>query len=428
MGLNPKLEAEVLRRLASEKPDGALAEMLEIVNYSNKDERFNLYHQAKRDEWAIENLREKHPGILLHITGQDIVLCVDKNNCTIFCQMNKVFQRLLKESLEARYIRCIETYALLHPGPLPDIQRHGTHWTTWLLERPELDFRNPANDPRQAISSVLHLCYGPETGHTIPKEGPHVKPHSKKGIKPWPHVQIQQEKLRHGALAIQTKILQWIFRLIEPELCQEYEAVCKEIADNRAAAGTEDYSTLRNEVDAFAMIAVLTNAHTADHIDSMDWIGGFAGLLVAGEFKGGDLFMRQLGLLIESKSGTVEFMRGRELRHSIDTYSGTRVVTVNAIPELIRKWYYTPVEERGKPMKAKPKKAKKVAKKGKSIEVEGGELVEDGGEESASDEKAEGESSDDGGEGSGAEKVESESVPKMTVSRKRKRAALSESL
>jgi hypothetical protein len=333
----------------AEKHDGALEEVLQIMNSANGQNDFNPYFQAKRDEYTINVLKEVNKDILLHITGQDIVLCLDKNNSTIFCQLADTFKRLLKKSLEQNVIQAYETYSTLHHGPLPDVQRHGIHWSNWLLKRPDLDFRNPANDPRLAKSVVFHFKYGCVTGRPVPKEkGPLTKADSSTNIADYPHVIAQQEKFLHGALAIETAILKWIFHLLEPELCDRYKTISQELANFKASRGEQYLSTLRDEVDPFGMVAVLINAHTTDHTDQSDWKRGFAGLVALGEYEGGDLLLRELGLLIEAKSSTAQLMRGRELRHSISEYTGSRFCLVCVTPEGIRVWAEERINSRAK--------------------------------------------------------------------------------
>lgn len=61
------------------------------------------------------------------------------------------------ETLELRGRRVAKvTFEDVDAIPTPDMTRHGLHYCQWLVERPELDFRNRGNNPRKAKSGVYH--------------------------------------------------------------------------------------------------------------------------------------------------------------------------------------------------------------------------------------------------------------------------------
>lgn len=54
------------------------------------------------------------------------------------------------------------------------------------------------------------------------------------------------------------------------------------------------------------------------HKDFSDWNHSFTALVPLGNFEGGDLLIRQLGLRIEGLFGCAQFIRGKDLFHPIN--------------------------------------------------------------------------------------------------------------
>jgi hypothetical protein len=52
--------------------------------------------------------------------------------------------------------------------------------------------------------------------------------------------------------------------------------------------------------------------------------------------EGGDLLIRQLGLRVEDPSGCAQFIRGKDLFHSITKWTGRRFVVVNVTHQAVR--------------------------------------------------------------------------------------------
>lgn len=332
LALSRKLEAKVAGRLEDEHDpswrDPSFVEMFQILNSINRTSEENVYHQAQRDEWAVKNN-------LFHRVTADIVLVSDAKEQPIDFQLSKSVEQLLGPSVQEDIIKSFKIYSRLHPVPLVDRQRHGIHWSRWLVERPDLDFRTLAGEP----SGAYHLGHSTMTGHplALDGDGPYRKADSGERIQAWPLVIEAQEKLRYGALGACTGILGCLLKIIDPKLHAEYEQVCRTFAEFKAARNEEDHLT-RRKGDLFMMRALLINVHTTDHLDKSDWKYGFAGLVIVGDWEGADLLLRQLGLQISAPPGTAQLMRGGELRHSTTTYRGTRALPVCVIPQGVRKW------------------------------------------------------------------------------------------
>ncbi|KAH8744003.1 hypothetical protein F5883DRAFT_655439 [Diaporthe sp. PMI_573] len=141
-------------------------------------------------------------------------------------------------------------------------------------------------------------------------------------------------KLRFGALGVCTEAVSFFFRLLEPDLFEEYQSIVEQIRKFNSFAHFET----RKVQEPFAMRALLVNLMTNERKDHGDWQCGLAGLTLSGSFEGGDILLRDLGLQISCPPGSVQLLRGRELRHSITKYSGRRFVVVHTNHEAVRRW------------------------------------------------------------------------------------------
>lgn len=146
------------------------------------------------------------------------------------------------------------------------------------------------------------------------------------------HVFHQLVKLRYSAFGAGTEISKFFFEILEPALLQQYIRVAGEVAKLGVPVET------RRSGEPFVMRALLVNLMTYEHQDTGDWHHGYAFLLPLGDFTGGDLVLRELGLQIEAPPGCVQMLRGRELRHSITNWSGRRFVCVNTTHDAVRRW------------------------------------------------------------------------------------------
>ena len=281
--------------------------MLDIAKKGIPRAVSNPYHQAKRNQYALEH------KLFYHVREVDILMVIDEDRNVIYFQLWSALNRLLGMQVEEMTIDSFEKYSTLAPGALPDATRHGLHWTDWLKEHPEFDFRNPANDLRQAKSIVYHLGGYCATGDSQGKKGVHPTADSSSRVADWPHVQRQQEILRYSALGGITETLRFLFQRLDPELMEQYEEVAREVAKLENIP----FQT-RRDIDPFVTKAILVNLHTTEHKDTSDWNRGFAALVPVGNFEGGDLLIRQLGLRIEGLSGCAQFIPGKDLFHPID--------------------------------------------------------------------------------------------------------------
>ncbi|RYP13953.1 hypothetical protein DL767_010475 [Monosporascus sp. MG133] len=324
---NKELEGKVRKQMQGDSPDAAFNDMIRMVRRGLMKKTFNPYTQSERDEYAV-----KHG--LLHCVEADIVMVLDKANHVIAFQFSDAFGELLTKNVENEVTASLDTFSTLQPVPVPDMTRHGLHWVDWLAERPDLDFRIRENDPRRAKSGVYHFGGHCETGDPNGKKCPFpTRDSTVRTMHGQSQVLPQLHKLRFSAFGACTELARFFFGLLDPELLRQYTRVAAEVGK----LGFVPFETRRQE-DPFVIRALLVNLMTNEHRDLSDWQRGFAALVPVGDFEGGDLVLRGLGLQIRSPPGCVQLIRGRELRHSITRWKGRRFVVVNATHDAVRKW------------------------------------------------------------------------------------------
>ncbi|KAI1076942.1 hypothetical protein F5B20DRAFT_593578 [Whalleya microplaca] len=312
--LNHELEALILR----------------LVKFCIKQESFNPYHQAQRDEYAVAH------DVFYYIEDTDVVLVLDKSANVIAFQFSDAFRHLLTKAVEKEVTESMETFSSLYAVPLPDMTRHGLHWIDWLVKHPEFDFRIPENDPVMAKSGVYHFggrCGNGDPGVDTTRDL--QTRHEGKG-----HILMQMQKLRYSAFGACTELVTFFFNLLDSDLLAQYRKVANEVSK----LGYIPFET-RRQNEPFVLRTALVNLMTNDHRDQSGWHHGLTGLAPVGDFEGGDLLLREAGLRIESKPGCVQLIRGKELRHSISEWSGRRFVIVSSTHEAVRRRAYGQMEE-----------------------------------------------------------------------------------
>jgi hypothetical protein len=192
-----------------------------------------------------------------------------------------------------------------------------------------------------ANPGVYHIGYRCKTGDPNGRDTPGpTKDSPGKRVPDDGHVYHQLAKLRYSALGACTEISKFFFQILDPALLQQYIRVADEVSELESIPfGT------RRSGEPFVMRALLVNFMTNEHKDTGDWRHGYAFLLPLGEFEGGDLVLRELGLQIQSPPGCCQMFRGRELRHSITKWTGRRFVCVNVTHEAVRKWAFRQMGE-----------------------------------------------------------------------------------
>ncbi|KAI0480739.1 hypothetical protein GGR56DRAFT_671825 [Xylariaceae sp. FL0804] len=329
--VNTQLETEVRQQMKSSEyeKDQIFHTVLGIVKKCILRSTPDPYYQSRRDQHALDR------GFFYETGDAEIVLVLDGFGKIIAFQCADAFRKLLTKGVERDVSTDFETFTTCQPVPLPDMTRHGLHYVDWLAERPELDFRDPRSDPRTAKSGVYHFGAHCQVGDPHGRRGVHETLDSGERLH-WRysgHARRQQKKLMYSALGACTSLVRFFFALFEPALLASYQRVAGEVEK------LDDIPFLtRRTGEPFAIKALLVNVMTNEHTDDGDWRRGLAGLVSVGDFEGGDLLLRQLGLRIKAAPGSVQLIRGRELRHSISRWTGRRFVAVLATHEAVRRW------------------------------------------------------------------------------------------
>lgn len=273
-----------------------------------------------------------------------MAMILDKNCNVITFVCSDAVRKLFSTRMERAIAEALDTFSTEQPCPTPDMTRHGLHYCQWLVDRPDLDFRKHENNPRKAKSGVYHygcrFAIGDPNGEgkKLKKAGPCPTKDSERIEGP---LLPEHRRLRFGALGALTEIVSFFFKLLEPALFAQYTSVVDEVRN----FDPESRFPTRKELgkEPFAMRALLVNLMINEHKDTGDWKNGMVGLTMLGDFKGGDLLLRELGLQISSGPGcelnraskirfsmtfahtlcpAMQLMRGRDLRHSISKYTG----------------------------------------------------------------------------------------------------------
>lgn len=146
----------------------------------------------------------------------------------------------------------------------------------------------------------------------------------------------QLEKLRYGPFRMCTEMLRQVFEVLDPSLLSDYDSVAKEVAK---LPYLDDTKTCDRD-DPFILRSLLINLMTYEHRSTSAWHHGFVGQVIMGDYHGGDLLFRELGLRIESKPQSLQLFRGRELRHATTEWTGRRSVVVSTVHESVKRWAF----------------------------------------------------------------------------------------
>ncbi|RYP25206.1 hypothetical protein DL765_000087 [Monosporascus sp. GIB2] len=320
--LDDALEAGAREALESDLlhvDDPNLSKMLDIVRERIPKTAFNPYHQARRDGFAVSHDLFRHVRV-------DIVMALDDAGAVIAFVFSDAFRALPTKGGEKEVVRSLETYSTLQPVPVPDMTRHGLRWVDCVLPRPDLDFRNPQNDPRLTKFSVYHFGDRCGIGDPDGRVGPGPSQDLQLRGEDNPTYDFQQlVKSKSCALGACTELVRFFLNLLDPDLLAKYVEVSKEISKS-----TIPFEARRTN-EPFVMRAVLVNLMIYEQWDGGAWHCGLAGLVPVGQFEAGDLVMYELGLRAAPA--------GPELRHSTTRWTGRRrFVVAGATYEAVRRW------------------------------------------------------------------------------------------
>jgi hypothetical protein len=139
--------AEIAEEQLMADKDPALEKMLKIAKRAISNSSSNSYYQKRRDQFAVDN------SVFYYIRNTDIVMVLDKNANIISFQCNYAVRQLLGKVIQKMTVDSFKKYSTLATVPLPDMTRHGLHWTDFLPQNSLFDPRIPDSDIRKARCS-----------------------------------------------------------------------------------------------------------------------------------------------------------------------------------------------------------------------------------------------------------------------------------
>jgi len=141
----------------------------------------------------------------------------------------------------------------------------------------------------------------------------------------WPNTEKGEAVNRfYQKMAPVDQTLGMLFEVFDKARYDEYRKLYDHWADESALAGLK-----RTERACWSFCAILMNARVGPHRDDLDLQGGMVCMTCHGDFEGGALILRALGIQYDFQPGDVMFCNASLLEHAIGPWDGQRVSFVN---------------------------------------------------------------------------------------------------
>ncbi|KAG6354102.1 hypothetical protein INS49_005073 [Diaporthe citri] len=281
---------------ATEGPATLTPELVDLVenNLLTGQKKKNKLHQFILDEEA-STLRE-------HVEGFDIVILRDGKHELICGVVAEAVQKLFPADTVDKMSTAVEAFAWRFPYKKPDESRHPTSQTVHLAANPSKDVRS--EECQQPHFAVL------------------LKSTAWKDEFP---------KLKGGVYGVAAKVSTLVLEAWDHKLYEAYLEIRQHLPE-------ELKMTLATTCEnPYGYMAQLVDTLTEGHTDVKDWMQGMAALTCFGNFSGGDLVLKQLGVRIAFPSGSNCHLRGQGLHHFISRYKGIRHSLVLTNKESVRR-------------------------------------------------------------------------------------------
>ena len=254
------------------------------------------------------------------IEGKDIVMLKDGKNQIIAFVLSEATQKLFPEGTHKRMDPATKALFWRYPFKGSDTRRHPTQIDDHFDRHPNKNVHT-SNDPHHAICSTEHCGLHHEKGAPGDIGDYRLQDYHYAHYAFVENAGLNQELL---------KFFQGVCALAQNGLCVTYAALAPE--ELKKSVEVNSYippDVLPGFVTAgetpYHYMAQLADVQTEGHTDDTDKVNGFAGITCFGEFTGGHLVLKQLGVMIEYKSGSHCHLRGRELHYFImPYYNGVR--------------------------------------------------------------------------------------------------------
>ncbi|KAI1769673.1 hypothetical protein GGR53DRAFT_461390 [Hypoxylon sp. FL1150] len=327
--------ATLMRAQIDATPDDVLARsdpnllaMLGKVRACLSQPAPNPWHQAARDEFAAANF------VYDHITA-DIFMALDNYGKVIAFAMKDAICEVRDLKDQWRMTIAMQSYTLLHPLPTPDKIQNGLHHADWISRiRRDLD---PQNHPQGAKCGTWTI--GMESGARNPSADHlpcEVLDFAYRGS---PSKLRQLRHVRHSVLGPCTAVADYFLALLDPDLRKQLVRASEAVNRHHPRSPYLVFKTLPDdEPYTLRTIGVNTKRYEGDLRDEGAWERGLGALVPLGDFEGGDLLLRELGVRVQCPPGSLQLLRNGELRYSTTPFSGWRYEVSQQTPEGVRRW------------------------------------------------------------------------------------------
>ncbi|KAI9763373.1 MAG: hypothetical protein M1840_000565 [Geoglossum simile] len=307
---NPLLQTGRIQTGKSKRVDnpGKIAKRRHLLKRLTKEEWVTRVRGLQDHLWSIHRFYDIIPPNTIYVAldrnGKKI-LAVFPNGLDVAYGTDQAKQVIDNISYNIR------EYARSQPPPAVHDVRH-IHHRQWVRENPHL----AGEDGR---CGLYHWGTWTETGKdhkVIP-----TKETLKGGTRSNPSDGCHAFSYRVSTMKSfgpLTAAVDLLFSTIDPKLHKAYRA-----AYQRLDPGEKIFCTTEDpKKELFPLRAILVNTLTEPHVDSDDWIGGWAWISPFGNFSGGDICLPQLGVRVPLPPGGIAGLRGREQVPGLDTLGG----------------------------------------------------------------------------------------------------------
>ena len=295
-------------------PAGVQEQLVEVRKNEKKfDKALNKHHQLQIDRASAE--------VCDRITGKDIVILRDKNHKLIAGAFCKATQKVLPKWTLERMDRALKSLGWRHSISAADASRHGTAYDDHLVQNPEKAIES-AIEPHNVASGTDHYGNNHPAGHSGVKdlqcqEFAHGRSPTP-GLKNSPAFTVELPKVKDGVWGVSEKEVRLTLKAWDPELYNRLVRIRQLIPPSIRVT----FATTGDNPHSF--LAQLFDVQTEGHVDDSDMKFGLAAIKCFGDFTGGDLVFKGLGVRIEYPSGSHCHLRGSELYHYVMPYKGIR--------------------------------------------------------------------------------------------------------
>ncbi|KAI1076621.1 hypothetical protein F5B20DRAFT_593892 [Whalleya microplaca] len=322
-------------RQAAIAPEVGLRENIEEIIREDGSPSQDFFFQHYKDAASVVG------NDIYERVDKDVFLVIDAHGETILCSVRQLFQRLFGKATTDKVTDAVKKWAALPPLPQPDTARHAVDEIIRQDKHPELDIEKATTpaELEQRSMCVVHYGTWAQQGHGDPDDVYLTDDTNLEGNGSWRRFRNRPNyartvlpRFKRGVLGLSSEVVRFLLRTVAPK---EYEE-CLEVfrglpKENRIAVSPPNWAT---------MFVLGINSFTERHKDKTDVKKGFAGLVLLGQYEGGDLCFPQMGLKLDYQPGGCVIFRGAELEHFVQDWNGYRIFLLVTNHQPVRNWAY----------------------------------------------------------------------------------------